>query len=214
MSREEYLGRLRQKLFENGIRNPDQMVEFYAEMIDDRMEDGMSEEAAVASMEPADSVAEHAKLDQPITALVTERMKESHEDAKKKGNGALWMTLVILGFPVWFPLITAFFVVLLAVYIVLWAVVISLFAVEAAFVISAAGCIVGGFGVIFGWIPLGTAVAAWGIALILIGLALLLYGPVVIMARWLVRLIRRTFRKVKGLFVRKNREGMAADTEY
>ena len=50
MSKETYLDLLRQKLLENNIPGADQMVDFYAEMIEDRVEDGMTPEEAVASM--------------------------------------------------------------------------------------------------------------------------------------------------------------------
>ena len=203
MSREEYLSRLRQGLTECGIPNVDQMIDFYAELIDDRMEDGMTEEEAVASMESIDSIVNQAKADRPITELVTARMKESHESAKEKGHGTMWMVLAIIGFPVWFPLLVAFFVILLAVYVSLWAVVIVLYAVEFAFGICAAAFFVAGFGVLFGWIPFVTTLALWGSALIAAGLFLLLWKPIFKLAGCLIRLIRATFRKIKGVFARR-----------
>ena len=202
MSKKEYLDQLRQSLVENEIPNADQMTEFYAEMIDDRMEDGMTEEQAVSTMEPVDSVVSQARMDMPITDLVTARVKESHKKAKEKGNGALWMILAIIGFPVWFPLLTAGFVVLLAVFVVLWAVVISLFAVEFSLGIAAAACLVAGFAVLFGWIPVAASLASWGCALILAGLCLLLWKPPCGLGMAVIRLIRLTFRKIKGAFAR------------
>ena len=59
------------------------MIEFYAEMIDDRMEDGMSEEEAVAAMEDIDRVIAQAKLDRPLPALMLDKVKESHEKANE-----------------------------------------------------------------------------------------------------------------------------------
>lgn len=202
MSRDEYLNLLRQRLAEEEIPGAEQMVSFYAEMIDDRMEDGLPEEEAVASMETVEAVVEQAKLDRPITALVTSKMKESHEQAKKSGRGGLWLALVILGFPVWFPLLVAFFVVVLALCIVLWAVIISLFAVNISLGVAAAACFIGAFSVLIGWIPAGTAVAAVGCALILAGLCTLLWSPVVALAKAIMRLMGTMLRKVKGIFVK------------
>ena len=191
------------KLMEADIPGIDQMVDFYAEMIDDRMEDGMMEEEAVASMENIDSIVSQARADRPITDLVTARMKESHEAAKKEGHGTRWMVLAIIGFPVWFPLLVAFFAVLLAVYVSLWAVVIALYAVEFALGIGAAALFVGGFGVLFGWIPFVTFMAGWGIALMAAGLFLLLWKPISSLAGLLIRVIKATFRKIKGIFVKR-----------
>lgn len=204
MHKEEYLSLLGQKLEESGIPNADQMIGFYAEMIEDRVEDGMSEEEAVAAMEDIESIVNQAKADMPITSLVTARVKESHEKAKEKGNGSLWMVLAILGFPVWFPLLTAFFVVLLAFFVVLWAVVIAVFAVVFAFGIAAAVCLIAGFGVFFGWIPFATTIASWGCSLILGGLMLLLWKPALRLTQGLIRLIRGTYRRIKGWFAGKH----------
>ena len=203
MRKEAYLDLLRMKLMEADIPGIDQMVDFYAEMIDDRMEDGMMEEEAVASMENIDSIVSQARADRPITDLVTARMKESHEAAKKEGHGTRWMVLAIIGFPVWFPLLVAFFAVLLAVYVSLWAVVIALYAVEFALGIGAAALFVGGFGVLFGWIPFVTFMAGWGIALMAAGLFLLLWKPISRLAGLLIRVIKATFRKIKGIFVKR-----------
>ena len=203
MRKEAYLDLLRMKLLEADIPGIDQMVDFYAEMIDDRMEDGMMEEEAVASMENIDSIVSQARADRPITDLVTARMKESHEAAKKEGHGTRWMVLAIIGFPVWFPLLVAFFAVLLAVYVSLWAVVIALYAVEFALGIGAAALFVGGFGVLFGWIPFVTFMAGWGIALMAAGLFLLLWKPISSLAGLLIRVIKATFRKIKGIFVKR-----------
>lgn len=203
MRKEAYLDLLRMKLMEADIPGIDQMVDFYAEMIDDRMEDGMMEEEAVASMENIDSIVSQARVDRPITDLVTARMKESHEAAKKEGHGTRWMVLAIIGFPVWFPLLVAFFAVLLAVYVSLWAVVIALYAVEFALGIGAAALFVGGFGVLFGWIPFVTFMAGWGIALMAAGLFLLLWKPISSLAGLLIRVIKATFRKIKGIFVKR-----------
>lgn len=202
MSKEAYLNQLRQKLTEHDIPNVDQMIDFYAEMIDDRMEDGMTEEEAVSSMENIDSIVSQAMADRPIAELVTASFRDSHERAKEKGHGTLWVVLAIIGFPVWFPLLVAFFAVILAFFAVLWAVVIALFAVEFSFGIASAACFIGGFAVLFGWIPFVTTLASWGCALILAGLFLLLWKPIVALSGKVIRLIKVVFRKMKRIFVR------------
>lgn len=202
MRKEEYLARLRQELAGNNISGADQMIEFYGEMIDDRMEDGMTEEEAVDSMEDVGSVTAQAKIDQPITTLVTAKVRKSHEKAKKEGRGTLWTVLVIIGSPVWVPLLLAFFIVLFALYIAMWAVVAALFAVEIALGASAVACFIGGFTVLFGWIPFATTIAAWGCSLILAGLCILLWKPVCRLAVWAAHLIKVIFRKIKRVFVK------------
>ena len=51
MTKEEFLRTLKAELEKQSISNIESMIEYYDEMICDRMEDGMSEEAAVESMD-------------------------------------------------------------------------------------------------------------------------------------------------------------------
>lgn len=60
--------------------------------------------------------------------------KESISKKPKTGNdsqklNAWQITLLVLGFPLWFPLLIAIIVIVLSVYIILWAIVISLWAI-------------------------------------------------------------------------------------
>src|SRR5690606_3207152 len=100
----------------------DRSVAFYAEMLDDRIEDGMSEEDAVESMETVDIIAERIILDTPLPALLRERIRP------KGGMTALNATLLILGAPVWLPLVLAVLAVIAAVFVTIWSVVAALFA--------------------------------------------------------------------------------------
>lgn len=201
MLRNEYIDQLRTRLNENDIPNAENMVEFYDEMIADRMEDGMSEEEAVEAMEDIDHVVAQAKLDRPLPALMLDKVKESHEKANERSKGALWTALAIIGFPVWFPLTMAFLLIVFALYISLWAIVISVYAVEFAFAISAVACLIGGFTFIFGNIPFATAALLWGCALLCAGLCLLLWKPVLAATKGMIGVIKWLFKKIKSAFV-------------
>ena len=118
MLRDEYLSNLKDKLAANNIPGIDSMIDFYDEAISDRIEDGMSEEDAVAAMEDADEVVKSALLDKPIAALMMESARKKHQEANEKGHGALFVVLAIVGFPIWFPLVVtagALIMVLVAV---------------------------------------------------------------------------------------------------
>jgi uncharacterized membrane protein len=200
MLREEYINQLSTRLKENDIANADSMVEFYEEMLADRMEDGMTEEEAVASMEDIDHVVSQAKLDRPLPALMFDKVKESHEKASKNSKGTLWIALAIIGFPVWFPLVIAFLSIVLALYISLWAIVVSVYAIEFALGVSAVAGFLGGFAFIFGQIPFATTLALWGCALILAGLGILLWKPICLATKGMIELIKWLFRNIKSVF--------------
>ncbi|MBR6003266.1 MAG: hypothetical protein IK068_00935, partial [Lachnospiraceae bacterium] len=100
MSKQEFLDGLRTELQKASIANIDNMVEYYDEMICDRIEDGMSEEAAVADVDSIEEIVNNAMLDKPVTALVKERVVKSREKAKSNGTQVIWIILAVLGFPV------------------------------------------------------------------------------------------------------------------
>ena len=117
MNKQEYLDTLRAELEKQSITNIGNMIEYYDEMICDRIEEGMSEEDAVRSMTPIPEVVREAVLDKSVPSLVKDRVKMSREKAQKSGNGWLWIVLAIVGFPVWLPLLITFAVVALVVFI-------------------------------------------------------------------------------------------------
>lgn len=201
MLRDEYINDLRTRLNENDIPGADGMVEFYEEMIADRMEDGMSEEEAVAAMEDIDHVIAQAKLEKPLPALMLDKVKESQKKANEKSKGALWIVLAIVGFPIWFPLTIAFLAIVFSLYVSLWAIVISVYAVELSLAVSALACLLGGFTFIFGNIPFATALAMWGAALLAAGLCLLLWKPILAATKGMIAIIKWLFRKIKSIFV-------------
>ena len=133
-------------------------MDYYAEMIDDRMEDGLSEEEAVEAAGSIDQIVSQIIGETPLARIAVEK-------AKPKRQLQAWeLILLILGSPLWFSLLIAVFAVVFSLYISVWAVIISLWAVFAALVGSALGCIAGGAIFIFtGHSMAGIAVIAVGI---------------------------------------------------
>ena len=137
-------------------------INYYGEMIDDRMEEGLTEEMAVAQIGSAEEIATQILSETPITKLIKAR--------KKRRLTGTEITLLILGFPLWLPLLAAAFAVVFSLWISLWAVVISLWSVP----VSLAACGIGG---IIGGIILAVTskalndIALIGAALVCIGLS-------------------------------------------
>ncbi len=133
MNKREFLARLRRGL--SGIPRDDieERLIFYSEMIDDRMEEGLSETEAVASIGTVDEVVSQILADTPLTRPVNEKTRPGRH------MRAWEIVLLVLGFPVWLPLLIAAFAVILAVFIVIWSAVISLWAVEASLCAGALG---------------------------------------------------------------------------
>ena len=89
----------------------EERLAFYGEMIDDRMEEGLSEEEAVEAIGPVDRVINEIIAQTPLTKIVKERIKP------KRSLRAWEILLLILGFPLWFPLMIVAFVLILVFYV-------------------------------------------------------------------------------------------------
>lgn len=204
MSKQEFLDGLRAELQKASIANIDSMVEYYDEMICDRIEDGMSEEAAVADVDSIEEIVNTAMLDKPVTALVKERVAKTREKAKNNGTQVLWIILAILGFPVWFPIGIAIIAVIIALYVAIWAVVISIFAALLALVVAGLACIAAPFVAVFsGGFTAASTVASIGAAFVLFGLVALLWQPIVNLAKLCAAGVVKLGKSIKKLIIKK-----------
>ena len=133
MNKQVFLEELRKSLAGFPQDEVDGRLAFYGEMIDDRIEEGLAEEEAVAELGPVDRIAEQTVSEIPIQKLVKEKIKTERKLRPWQ------IVLLVVGAPLWVALLIAALAVLLAVYVVIWAIVLALWAVELAFVVSAAG---------------------------------------------------------------------------
>lgn len=185
MQKIEFLALLRQRIAILPPREIEQTVEYYSEMIDDYIESGYTSEEAVAKMGGVDNVAAQVLAGEQTPAY------DAYVVQKRKKNGLLW--LVILGFPVWFPLLITAFAVLLTVAIVLgtlaivlpWSLIVSFGASAFALLVATP--------VIF----MGEGIAA---ALLTLGVALVV-GALCIFCLWVgLRLPKLSVRAIGAMF--------------
>ena len=112
MTKKEFLEALKRRLRAVPQAELRERLGFYSEIIDDKMEEGLTEGEAVADVGNVDEIAEQI-------------LKEVEIPVKgDKAPASPWqIILLIIGSPVWLP-------ILLSVYAVIWSVVITLWAVE------------------------------------------------------------------------------------
>ncbi len=134
MSKQEFLAQLRKGL--SGLPQDDieERLTFYSEMIEDQMEDDVSEEEAVSAIGSVDDIVAQVVAETPLVKIAKERIKS------KRRLSAGEIVLLALGSPIWLSLGIAAFAVILSLYISLWAVIISLWSVF----VSLAACSIGG----------------------------------------------------------------------
>ena len=174
-------------------------LDYYSEILDDLVEGGMTEIDAVASLGSVDAIAEEILMDIPLPKLVKAKMKG------KKPLSGLEITLLIVGFPIWLPILISVFAVIFAVYISLWAVVISLYATDLALAACAPTSLLCAI-LLFAAGQPASALLLLGAALVLAGLAILLLFGCNAAAKGMWKLCRLTLRGTKACFIRKKGE--------
>ena len=196
MLKQEFLAGLRDALSGLPQRDMDERLTFYSEMIDDRMEEGLSEAEAVAAVGSVDEIFAQVVADIPFTTIVKEKIRP------KRRMTTLEIVLLVLGAPLWLSLGIAAFAVILSLYIALWAVVISLWAVFGSLV----GCAFGGIvaAIVFVFSGKGTtAVAMLGTACLLAGLSIFAFFGCKAATKGTVLLAKNTLLGIKNSFIRK-----------
>ena len=197
MTKEGFLAQLRQQLWALPEADRQNSLDYYAEMIDDRMEDGLSEEEAVAAIGNLDEIVQQILGETPRPPVVVEPAKKAEP---AKGSTKTWLIiLLVLGSPVWIPLLASAIGTVIGIYVSLWSVVIALYAAFLALAVSSVGCIVGSF-FMFGGITGG--IVAWGAALVCAGLAILLLLLANLAAKGMVKLTKLVWNSI---FRRKER---------
>ena len=140
MTKREFLVTLRKCLSGLPKEEIEQQLNYYSEMIDDGMEEGLSEQEAVSKIGDLEEIID--QLPQP----------EKKKHRLKTGE----IILLAVGSPVWLSLLIAAAAVVFSVYVSWWSVVVSLWAVFASLTAGAVAGIVAGVGfMVSGFVPSG-----------------------------------------------------------
>jgi uncharacterized membrane protein len=182
VNKHEFINDLGQRLHTLPNSEVQSILQYYVESIDDRMEDGMDEAAAIASLGPLDQLAEKILAQQEVPA-------------KKRRLSPGVIVLLVLGSPIWLSLAIAAFSVALALYITIWAVLGSFFVTAAALALGGiAGVIVSILGAVT---PntLPVRILSSGGSLAAVGLGVLLLPAVLWLISWFARLHKIIYGK-------------------
>lgn len=133
MNKQAFLDELWQCLSDLPQDDAARSLDYYEELLDDCIEDGMTEEEAVAQFDAPQEIADRIRLELPLPTLVRARA------ATTRRPKAWEIVLLILGSPVWLPLLLSAVVILLSLYIVIWSILISLYAVVLALAVAFLG---------------------------------------------------------------------------
>ena len=196
MTKTEFLSALRTGLAELPEKDIEERVSFYAEMLDDRTEEGLTEEEAVNAVGPVGKVISQITEETPLSRLVKEKIKP-----KRRLKG-FEIALLILGAPLWLPLLIAAFAVLFALFVTFWAVIIVLWAVFAALAVCGLAGIAAGI-----WFAVGGKVlpglALTGAGLLLLGLSVFAFFGCKAVTKGIFLLTKKVLSGIKKGFMKK-----------
>jgi len=168
MNKQEFILNLKAKLSGLPRQEVEERLSFYSEMLDDKTEEGLKEEEAVAQLGSVDEVASQIIADIPLLKIATEKIKP-------KRRLKTWeIVLLALGSPIWISLIITAFAVIISLYVSIWSAVVALWAAFGAFVGCALGCIAVGTVFTIGTNAL-TGLAIISAGLVCAGLAIFLF---------------------------------------
>ena len=194
MKKKEFLNELKERL--SGLPYDELMsrLSFYEESINDRMDEGKSEEEAIKELGTIDEIVNQVASETSLVTLVKAR--------KTRKLTGLEILFLVLGFPLWFPLFMVLLVLCLVVCLLFWII---------GFVplIAAVGSIgFGAYSFISFFMSIGagsTNVAMIGFALAGIGLGLVLIPAVHYSFIGTMKLNKLIFIGIKKLFIRRRK---------
>jgi len=128
MNKQQFLAAIEKKL--EGMQDEDlrSSLDYYEEMLNDRIDDGMTEEEAVKDMGSVDEITAQILEDQPLALVIRDNIKEK---IKPSRSLRAWeIVLIVLGSPLWISLLAAGFAIAVALaaaalslYVVMWVLV-------------------------------------------------------------------------------------------
>ncbi len=196
MNKISFLMALKDRLSHLPQSEVEERLGFYSEMIEDRVEEGLSEEEAVASVGSVEEIVEQ------ILGEISSAVAETPRPKRKKRPSAFVIVLLALGCPVWLSLLVAAAAVAFSLYAAAWSVIVSLWAAFGAVVGSAVGVLGGGVALAFGGNGIVAAAMA-GAGLASAGLSVFLFLLCRAATKGVLLLTKKSALWLKNLFAKK-----------
>ena len=180
---------IRKKLKGLSKNEIEERLNFYSEIIEDKKEEGATEEEAIKELAIINGIDEQFlnENDTPILETCEKLIGKIKEMEVWK------IILIVLGAPIWFSLLVGAFAVVVSLYVSLLAVVISLYASCLALIVSSFGGIIMGIvylfsnNVIQGFAIIGLSLVCFGLSILLFNLTSLLTKGLIILTKKLIR---------------------------
>ena len=166
MKKNEFTSTLRSRLGGLPASDIDKTIDYYSEIIDDKVEDGIDEEKAIEELGSIDDIVNNTIAETPLPRIVKEKLSRKHELQNWE------ILLIVLTSPIWFPFVLSLLGVLISIYATIFGIVIAILATLLGLMVAGISIFISGIIVSFTIHPLN----GWffiGVSLILIGLGIL-----------------------------------------
>ena len=202
MKKDEFIAQLRKELSGLPKKELEERLTFYSEMIDDRMEEGLTEQDAVSDIGSVEEISTQIISDIPFTKIAKEKIT-------KQRRFKNWEILLLaLGAPIWVSLaiaaVAVLFSLFIAVFSVIFSVAVALIATFVAVLVSGVGGVLVGIFYLFSGNALSGA-ALIGASIFCAGLSILFFYVGKALVKAMPALIKKTLVGVKRLFIKKEK---------
>ena len=196
MTKQEFIAELGARISQLPQKDIDEHLCFYSEIIDDRIEDGLSEDDAVCAIGSVDAIASQ------ILSEAQSSGSERENTPPKKRFKPWVIVLLAVGSPLWISLGVSAVSLVFSLYVSLWSVIVALWASFGAIVCGGVGFVASGIGLALnsGVLP---GLATVGIGLICAGLSVFLFFGCRLATKGTLKLTKSCFLLAKNYFNKK-----------
>ena len=196
MTKYEFLEKLKSGLHGLPDKELQSSLEYYGEMIDERIESGLSEEDAVAQLGDPETVAREILLDLPLPTLIK-------QNCKRKNPWKAWeIVLLVLGSPLWLPLGLTAVALVFTLYALLWVVVAVLWAVDIAVGVAGLAGFLSAFPLLLSSFP--NALFNFGLGILCAGVAVVGFFGCLALTKLFYKFSIRILKQIKSMIIRRN----------
>ena len=195
MTKADFLQLLERALMQLPEEERQRNLEYYSELLDDMMEEGMTEAEATARLGSPAQIAQNILQEMPLSKLVSTCVKP------KSGWTPLAIVLAVVGSPVWVPLLLACGAIVLALFVSIWALGFAAVALVIGLAVAVVAAPIIAIRAAILTLPLGLLLL--GAGLVLLGLCVLGGLMAVELCKLLWQLTVWLAHQIKGLFIRK-----------
>lgn len=199
MNKQEFLAELRKGLHGLPPNDIEERLTFYSEMIDDRMEEGVTEEEAVSGIGTVDEIVSQIVAETSLSKLVKEKVRP------KRALRVWEIVLLTLGSPIWLSLLLAVFAVIFAVYVTVWSVIVALWAAELALAVGTF-CGVLSSVILIVQVNVIAGIAMIGAGIACAGLSIFLFFGCKETTKGLLFLTKKMISGIKSIFIGRRME--------